>query len=61
MLAFRPLQSKEGNWLDEDDPIDRALNSIELIENALQVPHEASNWIDVLLGEWSWPMQHPTS
>jgi len=55
MLGFRPLQPGEGNWLDEDDPIDRACQAIELLDDAMGNLNRAADdkpldWLRVLLG-----------
>ncbi|MBL9162976.1 MAG: hypothetical protein JNL18_09605 [Planctomycetaceae bacterium] len=60
LLAFRPTQSPDGRWLDEDDPIDRAIQAVWKIEEALKRRQpEQLNWPDLLLGEkWMWVMTH---
>jgi hypothetical protein len=53
LLAYRPLQPGDGNWLDEDDAIDRVLSCVEKIDNALGVLQPKSAWLDILLGrQW---------
>jgi hypothetical protein len=61
LLAFRPNQPHDGNWLDEDDPIDRAIGAVRNIEEALKRREpERLNWPDLLLGKkWMWVMTHP--
>jgi hypothetical protein len=61
LLAFRPTQSPDGRWLDEDDPIDRAIQAVWKIEEALNRRQpEQLNWPDLLLGKkWMWVMTHP--
>ena len=61
LLAFRPNQPLDGNWLDEDDPIARAIDAVRKIEEALKRRQsEQLNWPDLLLGKkWMWAMTHP--
>lgn len=66
MLAYRPLQPDEGGeWLNEDDPIDRALASVELLDNAISVVRATVDgrpleWLRVLLGDrWLGLMRPP--
>lgn len=61
LLALRPNQPHDGNWLDEDDPIDRAIGAVRNIEEALKRREpERLNWPDLLLGKkWMWAMTHP--
>ncbi len=61
MLAFRPTQPLDGRWLDEDDPIDRAIQAVWKIEGALKRRRpEQLNWPELLLGKkWMWAMTHP--
>ena len=42
MLAFRPTQPLDGRWLDEDDPIDRAIQAVWKIDEALKRRHPAA-------------------
>ena len=61
LLPFRPNQPDDGNWLDEDDPIDRAIGAVRNIEEALKRREpERLNWPELLLGKkWMWAMTHP--
>jgi hypothetical protein len=61
LLAFRPTQQLDGRWLDEDDPIDRAIQAVRKIEEALKRRQpEQLHWPDLLLGKkWMWVMTHP--
>lgn len=61
LLAFRPNQPHDGNWLDEDDPIARAIDAVRTIEEALNRREpEQLNWPEMLLGKkWMWVMTHP--
>jgi hypothetical protein len=68
MLAYRPLKLDEGGgWLNEDDPIDRACQSVELLDNAMSrlkapVDDKPLDWLRVLLGDaWLGLMRFPIS